>query len=91
MPYTSEKHNLRVASPERQKDYRRNSEDPANPGWPKRIQASFEGKNEEGTMELETVEINRTGMYYLYFVFCDPELKGTLITGRTVWKNHVLE
>ncbi|XP_050217846.2 uncharacterized protein LOC126668707 [Mercurialis annua] len=35
----------------------------------------------------ETVEINSTGMYYLYFMFCNPELKGTLIQGRTVWKN----
>lgn len=26
-------------------------------------------------------------MYYLYFMFCDPELKGMLVSGRTVWRN----
>lgn len=62
-------------------------DDPDNPGWPKRLQTSFEGKNEEATMVLQTVEINKTGMYYLYFMVCDPELRGTLISGRTVWRN----
>lgn len=54
---------------------------------PIRIQTFFEGKNREAKMVLETIEINSTGMYYLYFMFCDPELVGTLISGRTVWKN----
>ncbi|KAL2526839.1 Lung seven transmembrane receptor family protein [Abeliophyllum distichum] len=62
-------------------------QDSDNPDWPKRLQTSFEGKNEEANMMLQTFEINKTGMYYLYFVFCDPELKGTLISGRTVWRN----
>ncbi|PON31413.1 Lung seven transmembrane receptor-like [Parasponia andersonii] len=58
-----------------------------NPNGPQRIQAFFEGKNEELTMPLHTVEINSTGMYYLYFMFCDPELVGTVISGRAVWRN----
>ncbi|PON50216.1 Lung seven transmembrane receptor-like [Trema orientale] len=58
-----------------------------NPNGPQRIQAFFEGKNEELTMPLHTIEINSTGMYYLYFMFCDPELVGTVISGRTVWRN----
>nr|GMC94334.1 transmembrane protein 87A-like [Ipomoea batatas] len=62
-------------------------QDPDNPGWPKRIQTSFEGKNEEAYMMLQNIEINKTGMYYLYFMFCNPELKGTLISGKTVWRN----
>lgn len=62
-------------------------QDSDNPDWPKRLQTSFQGKNEEANMILQTVEINKTGMYYLYFVFCDPELKGTLMSGRTVWRN----
>lgn len=62
-------------------------QDPDSPGWPQRLQTNFEGKNEEAKMVLSTVEINRTGMYYLYFMYCDPELKGTLISGRTVWRN----
>ncbi|OAY41646.1 transmembrane protein 87B [Manihot esculenta] len=61
--------------------------DQDNQEWPKRIQTSFAGKNEEVVMKPDTVEINTTGMYYLYFMFCNPELKGTLIKGRTVWKN----
>ncbi|XP_022721882.1 transmembrane protein 87B-like [Durio zibethinus] len=58
-----------------------------NPGWPKRIKTFFQGNNEEVKMDFETVEINSTGMYYLYFMFCDRQLEGTLIKGRTVWKN----
>lgn len=62
-------------------------QEPDNPGWPMRIQTSFEGNSEEATMVLKTVEINKTGMYYLYFMFCNPELRGTLISGKTVWHN----
>lgn len=58
-----------------------------NPDWPMRIKTFFEGKNVETSMSPQMVEINKTGMYYLYFMFCDPELKGTLIKGRTVWRN----
>ncbi|CAK9133686.1 unnamed protein product [Ilex paraguariensis] len=62
-------------------------QDPDNPGWPKRIPTPFEGKNNDANMELQTIEVNKTGMYYLYFIFCNPELKGTLISGKTVWRN----
>lgn len=55
--------------------------------WPVRIQTFFEGTDEEATMETKTVYINKTGMYYLYFMYCDPLLKGTTIKGRTVWRN----
>ncbi|KAL0412727.1 UNVERIFIED_CONTAM: Transmembrane protein 87A [Sesamum radiatum] len=33
------------------------------------------------------VNIKRTGMYNLFFITCDPKLKGMRVTGRTVWKN----
>lgn len=62
-------------------------QNPDNPNWPKRIQTFFEGKNEEAKMDYQTVEVDSTGMYYLYFMYCDPELKGTKISGRTVWRN----
>lgn len=58
-----------------------------NTGWPKRIQTFFQGKNEEAKMDPKEVVIDSTGMYYLYFMFCDPQLKGLTITGRTVWRN----
>ncbi|KAL8539411.1 hypothetical protein ACS0TY_001143 [Phlomoides rotata] len=62
-------------------------DDSDNPGWPKRLQIPFMAKDEEANMVLQTVEINKTGMYYLYFMVCDPKLKGTRISGRTVWRN----
>ncbi|XVE86075.1 hypothetical protein DITRI_Ditri18aG0007300 [Diplodiscus trichospermus] len=62
-------------------------QDPNNPYNPQRIQTFFEGKSEEAAMVVQAVEINRTGMYYLYFMFCDPELTGMTISGRTVWRN----
>ncbi|KAJ1388200.1 Lung seven transmembrane receptor-like [Sesbania bispinosa] len=60
---------------------------PDNPELPKRIRTYFQGTNEQALMETQIVQINATGMYYLYFMFCDPSLKGTTITGRTVWRN----
>lgn len=58
-----------------------------NPEWPKRIQTFFEGNNQEAKMNTVSVDINSTGMYYLYFMFCDRQLEGTIIRGRTVWRN----
>ncbi|WOH08052.1 hypothetical protein DCAR_0727489 [Daucus carota subsp. sativus] len=58
-----------------------------NPEWPRRIQTFFEANKQEAKMGTVSVEINSTGMYYLYFMFCDPQLKGTVIKGRTVWRN----
>uniref|UniRef100_A0A0D9Z6Y3 GOST seven transmembrane domain-containing protein n=1 Tax=Oryza glumipatula TaxID=40148 RepID=A0A0D9Z6Y3_9ORYZ len=60
---------------------------PDNPDWPKRVQTFFSGRDEEASMVTQVVSINKTGMYYLYFMFCDPQLKGLKITGRTVWRN----
>jgi hypothetical protein len=57
-----------------------------NPEWPRRIQTFFRGTGVEAKMDFQ-VEISSTGMYYLYFMFCNPQLKGTLINGRTVWRN----
>ncbi|KAK2981842.1 hypothetical protein RJ640_010359 [Escallonia rubra] len=58
-----------------------------NPEWPKRIQTFFGGNNQEAKMVSQSVEINSTGMYYLYFMFCDPRLNGMTIRGRTIWRN----
>ncbi|GAB2272074.1 hypothetical protein Dimus_006893 [Dionaea muscipula] len=58
-----------------------------NPEWPHRTKIYFEGTKEETTLPLRTVDVNSTGMYYLYFMFCDEQLKGTIISGRTVWRN----
>nr|GEV11152.1 transmembrane protein 87B-like [Tanacetum cinerariifolium] len=61
--------------------------DDDNPQWPIRIQTFFAGKEAEAKMTPQSIEINKTGMYYLYFMYCDPQLKGTTISGRTVWRN----
>ncbi|KAI3837726.1 hypothetical protein MKX03_008333 [Papaver bracteatum] len=58
-----------------------------NGEWPRRIQTFFEGQEEEAKMTPLSVEVDSTGMYYLYFMYCDPQLKGTVINGRTVWRN----
>ena len=43
---------------------------------PKRIQTFFEGKNQEAKMGTQSCEINSTGMYYLYFIFCGHSYSG---------------
>lgn len=58
-----------------------------NSELPKRIKTFFQGNSEEVKMETQSVQINSTGMYYLYFMFCDPQLQGTIVKGRTVWRN----
>ena len=35
----------------------------------------------------EAVTIESTGMYYLWFVICDPNLAGVTVSGQTTWKN----
>ncbi|XP_039171165.1 transmembrane protein 87B-like [Eucalyptus grandis] len=60
---------------------------PDNPEWPRCMTTSFAGRNQEAKMESVTVKIDKTGMYYLYFMFCDPHLKGTIIKGKKVWRN----
>lgn len=51
------------------------------------ISIYFRGDQSEAVMSHEPIEITKTGMYNLYFIFCDPALYGTIITGKTVWKN----
>ncbi|RHN38564.1 putative Lung seven transmembrane receptor [Medicago truncatula] len=60
---------------------------PQNPNFPKRLKTFFQGTNQIAHMDPQTVQINATGIYYLYFMFCDPNLEGTTFTGRTVWRN----
>ncbi|XP_010475986.1 PREDICTED: transmembrane protein 87A-like [Camelina sativa] len=64
------------------------SADPNDPEWPKRIPTSFKRGEEEVKMSPEAVIIKKTGWYTVYFMTCDPELDGTTVRGRTVWKNR---
>ncbi|KAI5056406.1 hypothetical protein GOP47_0028725 [Adiantum capillus-veneris] len=58
-----------------------------NPNWPLQIPIFFKGNSLEASMQAENVNITKTGMYNLYFIFCDPQLKGLVIDGTTRWKN----
>ncbi|KAL3679855.1 hypothetical protein R1sor_022811 [Riccia sorocarpa] len=55
--------------------------------WPKSITTYFQGSSSTARFKPEQVVIPRTGMYTLYFVFCEPDLEGTVLSGKTVWKN----
>eukprot|EP00253_Pinus_taeda_P035560 PITA_35560 len=57
------------------------------PNWPRSIPFVFQGNNLEAKEQPDTIYITKSGMYNIYFMFCDPHLKGTIINGRTVWKN----
>ncbi|KAK8921143.1 hypothetical protein KSP39_PZI020745 [Platanthera zijinensis] len=58
-----------------------------NPDWPQVFFASFTGKELVATLPSKSISITKTGMYNVYFIFCDPALKGLVIEGKTVWKN----
>ncbi|KAL3840762.1 hypothetical protein ACJIZ3_025353 [Penstemon smallii] len=58
-----------------------------NPGWPQIIGASFEIDTTETTLKPTSIQITKTGMYNLYFIHCDPQLKEIVVDGKTVWKN----
>lgn len=61
--------------------------DPGEPDWPKRIPTFFEEQKEEVKMAPEALVINKTGLYTVYFMSCDQDLDGTVVRGRSVWKN----
>ncbi|KAL8137010.1 hypothetical protein V2J09_003011, partial [Rumex salicifolius] len=57
-----------------------------NPGWPQVYGISF-GVDEEVTLfPLIKIDIKKTGMYNLYFIHCDPNLKDLKVDGKSVWK-----
>ncbi|CAL9774356.1 unnamed protein product [Musa acuminata subsp. burmannicoides] len=58
-----------------------------NPKWPQVLAATFNGKDLVATLPSQSIPITRTGMYNLYFIYCDPALNGLVIDGKTVWKN----
>ncbi|PKA47058.1 hypothetical protein AXF42_Ash011732 [Apostasia shenzhenica] len=58
-----------------------------NPDWPQIFSASFIGKDLVATLPSQSISISKSGMYNLYFIYCDPALDGVVIEGKTVWKN----
>nr|CAD1832954.1 unnamed protein product [Ananas comosus var. bracteatus] len=60
--------------------------------WPVAISTHFSANSlftKLDTQEVYTQEvyIKKTGMYNLFFISCDPKLRGLMMSGKTIWKN----
>ncbi|GLT27895.1 hypothetical protein SLA2020_028630 [Shorea laevis] len=55
--------------------------------WPIVLNVRFVGRSLATSMGMKEVPITGTGMYNLFFIACDPKLKGLVMSGKTVWKN----
>lgn len=55
--------------------------------WPFIINTHFSADYQDTRMEDKEVYITKTGMYNLFFISCDPKLKGLAVSGKTLWKN----
>ncbi|TYI48903.1 hypothetical protein E1A91_D13G280800v1 [Gossypium mustelinum] len=55
--------------------------------WPMVLSIQFNGNDLSTQMNNAEVPIKKTGMHNLFFIACDPKLKGTVMSGKTVWKN----
>ncbi|MCD7455901.1 hypothetical protein HAX54_030054 [Datura stramonium] len=58
-----------------------------NPGWPQVFGASFGIDELETKLQPRTIHNAKTGMYNVYFMHCDPNLKEVVVEGKTIWKN----
>lgn len=58
-----------------------------DPDWPRVFGVSFHKNKVVATMSKTKIPITRTGMYNLYFIHCDPNLRDLALVGKTVWKN----
>ncbi|CAL2236240.1 unnamed protein product [Prunus armeniaca] len=55
--------------------------------WPIVLNVQFRANYLYANMDYKEVFIPKTGMYNLFFVACDPKLKGLVMSGKTLWKN----
>lgn len=60
---------------------------PGNEDWPWQTDIYFSENQTVAYAVDEAVTIESTGMYYLWFVICDPNLAGVTVSGQTTWKN----
>ncbi|RWW23093.1 hypothetical protein GW17_00012667, partial [Ensete ventricosum] len=58
-----------------------------DPNWPVILSTHFRADYIFTKMELNQVNITKTGMYNLFFISCDPKLRGLTMSGKTIWKN----
>ncbi|XP_009403989.2 uncharacterized protein LOC103987419 [Musa acuminata AAA Group] len=58
-----------------------------DPNWPVILSTHFRADYIFTKMEPNQVNITKTGMYNLFFISCDPKLRGLTMSGKTIWKN----
>ncbi|CAA2985875.1 transmembrane protein 87A-like isoform X1 [Olea europaea var. sylvestris] len=58
-----------------------------NLGWPRVFGVSFDVDKVETILPPRLIQITKSGMYNLYFIHCDPNLKEVVVKGKTIWKN----
>ncbi|CAD6253654.1 unnamed protein product [Miscanthus lutarioriparius] len=58
-----------------------------DPDWPLRARTHFSANHLSVKLEDEPMRITKTGMYNLFFISCDPKLRGLTMSGKTIWKN----
>ncbi|KAL5698331.1 hypothetical protein ACHQM5_029384 [Ranunculus cassubicifolius] len=58
-----------------------------DPNWPYVFGVSFNDQDLVATLLPKSIQIKRTGMYNLYFIHCEPKLKGLVMDGKTIWKS----
>lgn len=58
-----------------------------DPSWPIVFGVAFNVDELVATLPLKSIQITKTGMYNLYFMHCDPNLKDIFVEGKTIWKN----
>ncbi|KAG8643203.1 transmembrane protein 87A [Manihot esculenta] len=58
-----------------------------DPSWPHVFGVSFNAYELVATLPSRSIQVTKTGMYNLYFMHCDPNLKGVVVEGKTIWKN----
>ncbi|CAI9103849.1 OLC1v1002423C1 [Oldenlandia corymbosa var. corymbosa] len=52
------------------------------------IRVHFRANSAYARMKNRRAYFNETGIYNLFFVSCDPALKGLKVSGKTIWKNE---
>lgn len=55
--------------------------------WPQVFGIKFEVDEVEATLPSNSIQITKTGMYNLYFIHCDLNLKDLVVEGKSIWKN----
>ncbi|KAK4760798.1 hypothetical protein SAY87_005691 [Trapa incisa] len=58
-----------------------------DPDWPRVFGVSFHKNKVAARLSTTKIPITRTGMYNLYFIHCDPNIRDLALVGKTVWKN----